>query len=131
MEQSDVMVFTLGLTEAWINRQDGAVYPLCPGTAAGTFDPERHRFVNFRVTQVVGDMREAFDFVRDRKPRIRVLVTVSPVMGCSLRFIRSRSCVMCAANWRPSTMTWHISHPTRLSLATTRTDRISERICAR
>jgi hypothetical protein len=79
VEQSDVMVFTLGLTEAWINREDGAVYPLCPGTAAGTFDPERHRFVNFRVTQVLGDMREAFDFVRDRNPRIRFLITVSPV----------------------------------------------------
>jgi hypothetical protein len=79
VEQSDVLVFTLGLTEAWINARDGSAYPVCPGTAAGTFDPAEHKFVNFRMTQVLGDMREAFDFVRDRNPRIRFVVTVSPV----------------------------------------------------
>ena len=79
VEQSDILVFTLGLTEAWINAEDGAVYPVCPGTAAGTFDPARHKFVNFRMTQVLGDMREAMDFVRDRNPRIRFIITVSPV----------------------------------------------------
>ncbi len=79
VEQCDVFVFTLGLTEAWVNREDGAVYPLCPGTAAGTFDPARHRFVNFRMTQVLGDMREALDFIRDRNPRVRFILTVSPV----------------------------------------------------
>jgi len=79
VEQSDVLVFTLGLTEAWVNADDGAVYPVCPGTAAGTFDPTKHKFVNFRMTQVLGDMREAMDFVRDRNPRIRFIVTVSPV----------------------------------------------------
>lgn len=79
VEQSDIVVFTLGLTEAWVNVEDGAVYPLCPGTAAGTFDPKRHRFVNFRMTQVLGDMREALDFIRERNPRIRFIITVSPV----------------------------------------------------
>jgi len=79
VEHSDVLVFTMGLTEAWTNAEDGAVYPVCPGTAAGTFDPARHKFVNFRMTQVLGDMREAMDFIRDRNPRIRFVVTVSPV----------------------------------------------------
>lgn len=79
VEHSDILVFTLGLTEAWTNVEDGAVYPVCPGTAAGTFDPTRHKFVNFRMTQVLGDMREALDFIRDRNPRIRFIVTVSPV----------------------------------------------------
>jgi hypothetical protein len=72
-------VFTLGLTEAWAHRADGAVYPLCPGTVAGAFDPEHHRFINFGVTEVLGDMRAAFDFIRNRNARIRFLVTVSPV----------------------------------------------------
>jgi hypothetical protein len=79
VEQSDVLVFTLGLTEAWAHRADGAVYPLCPGTVAGAFDPEHHRFINFGVTEVLGDMRAAFDFIRNRNARIRFLVTVSPV----------------------------------------------------
>ena len=35
---------TLGLTEAWgRTAPTGTVFPACPGTAAGTFDPERHR----------------------------------------------------------------------------------------
>jgi hypothetical protein len=79
VEECDVFVFTLGLTEAWVNSKDGAVYPLCPGTAAGTFDASTHKFVNFRMTQVLGDMREALDFIRDRNPRVRFIVTVSPV----------------------------------------------------
>ena len=79
VEQCDVFVFTLGLTEAWVNNADGAVYPLCPGTAAGTFDPAQHRFINFGMTRVLGDMREALDFIRDRNPRVRFIITVSPV----------------------------------------------------
>jgi hypothetical protein len=79
VEQADVFVFTLGLTEAWQNSTDVAVYPVCPGTAAGTFDPERHRFVNFRMSRVLADMITAFDFIRTRNRRIRFIVTVSPV----------------------------------------------------
>jgi hypothetical protein len=79
VEESDVFVFTLGLTEAWMNIRDGAIYPLCPGTAAGVFDPAEHRFINFRMHQVLDDMRKAFDFMRHRNPRIRFIVTVSPV----------------------------------------------------
>jgi hypothetical protein len=79
VEQADIFVFTSGLTEVWINAEDGAAYPLCPGTAAGTYDPEKHRFVNLGMSQVLGDMREAFDFMRERNPRIRFIVTVSPV----------------------------------------------------
>lgn len=79
VEQADVLVFTLGLTEAWENAEDGAIYPLCPGTVAGKFAPGRHRFVNFRMTQVLRDLREAFDFIRDRNRSIRFIVTVSPV----------------------------------------------------
>jgi len=30
-EQADVVVFTLGLTEAWFSRDDGSVFPLFPG----------------------------------------------------------------------------------------------------
>ncbi len=79
VEEADIFVFTLGLTEAWASREDGAVFPLCPGVAGGTFDPGRHMFLNLRVPQVLGDMREALDFIRDRNPRVRFVLTVSPV----------------------------------------------------
>jgi hypothetical protein len=79
VEQMDVFVFTLGLTEAWISREDGAVYPLCPGVAGGEFDPARHQFVNLRASEVVSEMREAFAFIRARNSHVRFIVTVSPV----------------------------------------------------
>ncbi len=79
VEECDVFVFTLGLTEAWVSRQDGAVFPICPGVSGGTFSPERYSFVNLRMSQVLGEMREALDFIRDRNPRVRFLLTVSPV----------------------------------------------------
>jgi hypothetical protein len=77
--EADVLVFTLGLTEAWENIEDGAIYPLCPGTAAGEFDPYKHRFVNFSMFQVLADMQAAFAFIRARNPGIRFIITVSPV----------------------------------------------------
>lgn len=79
VRRMDVFVFTLGLTEAWMSRDDGAVYPLCPGVAGGTFDADRHAFVNFRAGDVVRDMLAAIDFIRKRNPNVKVLLTVSPV----------------------------------------------------
>lgn len=78
-ETSDVFVFTLGLTEAWMNCLDGAVYSVCPGTAAGRFDPNKHVFMNYRMSEVLSDMRKALNFIRARNPRIRFILTVSPV----------------------------------------------------
>lgn len=75
----DVFVFTLGLTEAWLSREDGAVFPLCPGVAGGAFDPARHAFVNFGVQEIVDDVTRAFDLIREQNPRARFILTVSPV----------------------------------------------------
>lgn len=78
-ETLDVFVFTLGLTEAWVSTQDGAVFPICPGCGGGTFDPARHQFVNFRVADVVAHMSAFLDRLAQVNPRARVLLTVSPV----------------------------------------------------
>lgn len=78
-EEADVFVFTLGLTECWHSTVDGAVYPLCPGVAGGEFDPSIHRFVNLTAAEVESEMKEAIDSIRSRNPKIKVLLTVSPV----------------------------------------------------
>ncbi|MEQ8333833.1 GSCFA domain-containing protein [Nisaea sp.] len=78
-ENMDVFVFTLGLTEGWRARSDGATYPLCPGYGAGTFNPEKHEFFNMRVSDVVADL----EYVRERLSELnrdaKILLTVSPV----------------------------------------------------
>ena len=75
----DVFVFTLGLTEAWRSREDGAVYPVCPGIIAGSFDSARHEFVNLDYETILDEMQTALTLLRRAKPELRVLLTVSPV----------------------------------------------------
>lgn len=79
LSSCDVFVFTLGLTEAWVNSADGAVYPVCPGTTHGTFDPARHSFVNFGFSQTCADMNEFIAYARAVNPGIKLLLTVSTV----------------------------------------------------
>ena len=77
--KADVFIFTLGLTEAWRNARDGAVYPVCPGAVAGSFDSGAHEFVNFGVTDTVRDLTQFIRAVRRRNPGLKVILTVSPV----------------------------------------------------
>lgn len=79
IKELDVFVFTFGLTEAWRNRHDGAVYPLAPGVAGGTFDADQHEFCNFSVSEIVEDMEAALATLFAVNPKARVLLTVSPV----------------------------------------------------
>jgi GSCFA family protein len=78
-EAADVFVFTLGLTEAWVSTRDGAVFPACPGTVAGHFDSARHRFVNFSASDVLSDLSAFLTEVKGVNPRLRTILTVSPV----------------------------------------------------
>jgi hypothetical protein len=77
--EATVFVFTLGLTEAWRSRIDGAVYPGAPGTIAGEFDVDRHEFHNFTVAEVTADLIEFVTTLRTINPKVRILLTVSPV----------------------------------------------------
>lgn len=78
----DVFVFTLGLTEHWALKGADVVFPMAPGTIAGSFDPAVHEFRNASFGDVVGNFA-AFDalLARHRYPArpVRHLLTVSPV----------------------------------------------------
>lgn len=78
-EESDVFVFTLGLTEAWRSRADGAVFATAPGVNGGEWDPERYEFVNFGVDEVRGGLFALCESIRSVNPDVRILLTVSPV----------------------------------------------------
>ena len=77
--EMQVFVFTLGLTEAWEDSRDGAVFPLAPGVAGGTYDPATVRFRNFDEAETAADLTEALAFIRARNPDVRIVLTVSPV----------------------------------------------------
>jgi hypothetical protein len=78
-ETLDVFVFTLGLTECWVSRADGAVFPICPGVEGGEFNKSRHLFVNETVDDVVGEMSAFLMHLARVNPRAQVILTVSPV----------------------------------------------------
>lgn len=75
---ANLFVFTLGLTESWINA-DGYEYPMCPGTIAGEFNAQQHIFKNHEYSGICQDLKHATSLMRKVNPRIRFLLTVSPV----------------------------------------------------
>lgn len=72
-------MFTLGLTECWVSREDGAAYPICPGTGGGEFDSAKYEFVNFDVAAVTSDLEQFLALLHSVNPRARTILTVSPV----------------------------------------------------
>jgi hypothetical protein len=75
----DVLVFTLGLTEAWHRTADGVVLPLAPGVASWFAPMDEFAFVNFSHEQVLADMRAFLWLLKSVNPKVRVVLTVSPV----------------------------------------------------
>jgi hypothetical protein len=75
----DVFIFTLGLTECWVSRTDGAVFPICPGVEGGIFDSAKHAFCNETVDDVEEEMTSFLMLLARINPNARVILTVSPV----------------------------------------------------
>ncbi|MBL8520464.1 MAG: GSCFA domain-containing protein [Betaproteobacteria bacterium] len=75
-----VLVFTLGLTESWINEKGRYSYAICPGVAAGEFDPAYHRFHNLSFEECAEDLRYLATRCQALNPSMKLLLTVSPVM---------------------------------------------------
>ncbi len=79
IETADCFVFTLGLTESWRNKEFGYEYPMCPGTVAGEFNSEIHKFHNQLFAEVIKNLREAVTMMREVNPKLKFILTVSPV----------------------------------------------------
>lgn len=75
----DWLIVTLGLTESWRSKRDGAVYPLAPGVRGGRFDPNKHEYINFAVGEVRDDLFSLITKIREVNSKARILLTVSPV----------------------------------------------------
>lgn len=79
IRRSNVFVFTLGLTESWVNSQHGYEYPMCPGTAAGEYTEGEHVFKNQKFGEILKNLSVAMELMRQENPSIKFIVTVSPV----------------------------------------------------
>lgn len=78
-ESMTVFVFTLGLTECWSAKADGAVYPICPGVVAGSFSSDRYEFQNHSIERMGTELDEFISKLKGVNPKCRVILTVSPV----------------------------------------------------
>lgn len=99
--ECEVFVFTLGLTEAWVDEPTGTVFPVCPGTVAGTFDPARHKPVNYDYNEIATDFNWVVDAVRAVNPGLNWITTVSPV---NLVATHSRHSVVVASTYSKSVL---------------------------
>lgn len=78
-ENTNWLILTLGLTETWRSKADGAVFPVAPGISGGTFSSDKFEFVNYDVWEVVNDLRYFVNKAKGVNPNIKILLTVSPV----------------------------------------------------
>ncbi len=79
VRRAGLFVFTLGLTESWVNADGGYEYPMCPGTVAGEFDGDQHVFRNQPFDYISQNLEEAVALMQRVNPAIKILLTVSPV----------------------------------------------------
>jgi hypothetical protein len=78
-ETLDVLVFTLGLTEAWRLKRDGSLFPVAPGVVAGEWDPSAYEFINFGADEIANDLEQLIRKMASVNPHAKLILTVSPV----------------------------------------------------
>lgn len=78
-EQCNVFVFTLGLTETWINASDRVALPVPPGAIAQRAAEGPYVFRNYDCDAIVEELKCFIADVRIVNPGLRVILTVSPV----------------------------------------------------
>lgn len=81
--EMDVFIFTFGLTEAWVDKATHIVFPTAPGVIAGTYQPEKHTFINFGYNEIKQDFERFRQLVLDARGSHtappKFILTVSPV----------------------------------------------------
>jgi hypothetical protein len=76
---TDVFLFTIGRTESWRDRADGAVYPYYPVTASSSIDSGRYEVHTSRFSEVVDSLHVFVTSLRAVNPHVRLILSVSPV----------------------------------------------------
>ena len=79
LRTAEIFLFTLGLTEVWTHKASGTAYPTAPGTIAGRYDPDQHALANLTFKDVHDDMKAFFRIAKRANPKLKFLLTVSPV----------------------------------------------------
>jgi hypothetical protein len=79
LQTADVLVFTMGLVEAWVHAPTGTVYPTAPGVVADSDRLEDIVLRRFDYEEILADLRLFRRGMQKFNPKLRILLTVSPV----------------------------------------------------
>lgn len=77
--QADVTIFTFGMTEAWIHKGNGTVYPTAPGTVAGDSTPPA---MPSRITVSARSLPHSNGLAKSSRGSIRPCASSSPSRPC-------------------------------------------------
>jgi hypothetical protein len=80
LEQAEVFILTLGLTEIWEDTIDGSVISLPSGPYFNERgDISRYRFRVSRYAENLANLERIYSLMSEHNPRCRIIVTISPV----------------------------------------------------
>ncbi|MEO0630320.1 MAG: GSCFA domain-containing protein, partial [Planctomycetota bacterium] len=86
IEQSEVLILTLGLSEVWRNREDKRCYYLIP--PPGILDEQYHEHALLTVDECVDHLERFYSIARAANPSLRLVTTLSPVPMMATHFDR-------------------------------------------
>ena len=77
----DLFIFTLGLTEMWVHKESGTIYPTAPGVISGKFDERYYEFKNAHYDEIIKDFNEFLSILKliRGNNKFKIILTVSPV----------------------------------------------------
>lgn len=79
LERASVFIFTLGLTEQWIDKYTGLTLPAAPGCGYGEYDTNKFEFHNASRQDVLDELTQSLKLMRTVNPSISLILTLSPV----------------------------------------------------
>lgn len=79
LKSLDVFVFTLGLTETWVDIEDGTVFPTAPGVVAGDPENDKAYYKNLSIDEIRDDLTNFWQLLTSLNSDAKMILTVSPV----------------------------------------------------
>jgi hypothetical protein len=77
IQNTEVFIFTLGLSEVWFDKRSGEA--LWRAVPAALFDPERHYFKQTSVLENKENLAKIVELIKNHVPRAKIIFTLSPV----------------------------------------------------
>lgn len=76
-DNTDIFIFTLGLSEVWYDKPTGEIFWRAIPTKK--FDPERHGFRVLNTEENRKNLRRVYELIREHRPDAHIIFTLSPI----------------------------------------------------